>query len=109
MNALENNFLVCVYGCFFHLTQSIYERIQADGLATAYQHDRELALKLKMLSCLDFVPEIDVIDCFNIFMQEYPQSGMTVAKYFENNCLGKQLPIVSRHNFILVYGTCIKE
>ena len=45
-----------------------------------------------MLHCLAFVTEIDVIDCFNILMQEYPQSGMTVAKYFENNYIGEQLP-----------------
>ena len=27
INALESNFLACVYGCFFYLTQSIYRRI----------------------------------------------------------------------------------
>ncbi|KAI6646039.1 hypothetical protein LOD99_9569 [Oopsacas minuta] len=80
INALENTFLACVYGCFFHLKQSIYRRIQANGLATAHQQDRDLALKLKMLPCLAFVPESDVIDCFNILMHEYPQSGKTVAK-----------------------------
>ncbi|KAI6656654.1 hypothetical protein LOD99_11261 [Oopsacas minuta] len=96
MNALENTFLACIYGCFFHLKQSIYRRIQANGLATAYQQDRDLALKLKMLPCLAFVPEIDVIDCFNILMHEYPQSGKTVAKYFEDNYIGKQLPNGSR-------------
>ena len=69
INALESNFLACVYGCFFHLTQSIYRRIQANGPATTYQHDRDFALKLRMLPCLAFVPEIDVIDCFNILMQ----------------------------------------
>ena len=83
INALESNFLACVYGCFFHLTQSIYRRIQANGLATTYQLDRDFVLKLRMLSCLAFVPEIDVIDCSNILMQEYSQSAMTVAKYFE--------------------------
>ena len=96
MNALENKFIACVYGCFFHLSQNIYRRIQADGLATAYQQDADLALKLKMLPCLAFVPEIDVIDCFSILMEEYPQSGMTVAKYFEDNYIGKQLPNGSR-------------
>ena len=40
MNALENKFIACVYGCFFYLSQNIFRRIQADGLATAYQQMR---------------------------------------------------------------------
>ena len=106
INASESNFLACVYGYFFHLTQSIYRRIQANGLATTYQHDRDFALKLGMLPCLHFVPEIDVIDCFNILMQVYPQSEMTIAKYFEDN---SQMVLVGRHLFLSEYGTCIKE
>ena len=96
MNALGDKFIACVSGCFFHLAQSIYRRIQSDGLATAYQLDRDLALKLKMLPCLSFVPEIDVIDCFNILMQEFPQSAMSVGKYFEDNYIGKVLANGSR-------------
>ena len=96
---------------FFHLSQNIYRRIQADGLSTAYQQNAALALKLKMLPCLAFVPEIDVIDCFSILMEEYPQSGMTVAKYFGDNYIGKQLPNASRRTplFPIKCGTCIKE
>ena len=48
-------------------------------------------MKLKMLPCLAFVPEIDVTDCFNILMQEYPQSD-DGSKYFEDNYIGKRLP-----------------
>ena len=59
--------------------------MQANVLATTYQQDRDFALKMKMLPCLAFVPEIDVIDCFNILMQEFTQPAMTVAKYFEDN------------------------
>ena len=111
INALESNFLACVYGCFFHLTQTIYRRIQANGLATTYQHDRDFALKLRMLPCLAFVPEIDVIDCFNILMQEYPQSAMTVANILRTTTLenNSQMVLVGRHLFLSEYGTCIKE
>ena len=68
MNAMESNFLTCVYGCFFYLKQNICRKIQA----TTYQQDRDFALKLKILLCLEFVNEKDDIDCFNILMQEYP-------------------------------------
>ena len=96
INSLEKNFIACVSGCFFHLSQSIYRRIQASGLTTDYQQDRDFALKLKMLPCLAFVPEIDVIDCFNILIEEYPHSALSVAKYFEDTYIGKRLPDHSR-------------
>ena len=76
MNSLEKKFIACVSGCFFHLSQSIYRKIKANGLTTDYQQDRDFALKLKMLPYLAFVPEIDVIDSFNILMEEYPHSAL---------------------------------
>ena len=68
MNSFENHFNASVSGCFFHLAQSVYRKIQAEGLTTRYQQDKEFALKLKMLPCLAFVPENDVIDSFNMIM-----------------------------------------
>ena len=90
----------------------IYLKIQANGLATTYQQNRDFALKLKILPCLVFVPEIDAIEWFNILMQEYPQSVMTViTKYFEDNYIGNnsQMVLVGLHLFLLEYETCIKE
>ena len=49
MNSLENNFNASISGCFFHLAQSVYRKIQDEGLTTNYQMDKEFALKLKML------------------------------------------------------------
>ena len=49
-----------------------------------------------MLPCLAFVPEIDVIDCFNILIEEYTHSALSVAKYFEDTYIGKRLPDHSR-------------
>ena len=81
---------------FFHLSQNIYRRIQAEGLAMNYRQDREFSLKIKMLPSLAFVPEIDVIDCFNILMQNFPENAQSVANYFENNYIGRKLPNGSR-------------
>ena len=49
-----------------------------------------------MLPSLAFVPEIDVIDCFNILMQDFPENAISVANYFENNYIGRKLPNGSR-------------
>ena len=56
----------------------------------------EYGIKLKMLASLVFVPEHDVIDSFTILMTKFPQSVFNVAKYFEDNYIGKRLPDQSR-------------
>lgn len=96
MNAFEENFVAIISGCFFHLSQSIFRKIQSEGLTTQYQTDHEFLLKLKMLPSLAFVPEIDVVESFNILISEFPQSALNVAKYFEDNYIGKLLPDQTR-------------
>ena len=86
INALENNFISVISGCFFHLAQNIYRKVQTEGLAVNYREDNECALKIKMLPSLAFVPEMDVIDSFNLLMQDFP----------EDNYIGKRLPNGSR-------------
>ena len=38
-----------VKGCFFHLTQNIFRKIQAEGLQHEYQHNEDFALQMKLL------------------------------------------------------------
>ena len=49
-----------------------------------------------MLPNLVFVSEMDVIDIFNLLMQDFPESAMNLGKYFEDYYLGKRLPNGSR-------------
>ena len=44
-----------------------------------------------MLPSLVFVPEYEVIDCYNLLMQDLPEYATNVATYFENNYIGKKL------------------
>ena len=96
INAFEENFVAIISGCFFHLSQSIFRKIQSEGLIAQYQTDSEFFLKLKMLPRLAFVPERDFVKSFNILMIEFPQSAINVVKYFEDNYIGKLLPDHSR-------------
>ena len=96
INVFEDKFVAVISGCFFHLSQNVYRKIQSEGLTTIYQEDREFFLKLKMLPSLAFVPEQDVVDCFNILMADFPESALGVATYFEDNYIGKILPNNSR-------------
>ena len=95
-DALEENFIAVVSGCFFHLSQNIYRQIQSKGLTALYLEDEEFAIKMKMLVSLAFVPEHDVIDCFTILMGDFPESGKEIAEYFEANYIGKRIVDQSR-------------
>ena len=56
-------------GCFFHLTQNIFRKIQAEGLQHEYQHNEYLALQMKLIHALAFVPPYDVLHLFGTVVQ----------------------------------------
>ena len=101
INALENNCISVINGCFFHLSQNVYRRVQVEGLSKNYQEDPEFALKIKMLPSMAFVPEMEVVDCFNLLMQDFPENAFNLAKYFEDNYIGKsyQMELGEYHYF----------
>ena len=69
INALESKFLSVVTGCFFHLPQNIYRKIQSAGFTNLYIENADFALHMKMLPSLAFVPESQVIRYFDLLMQ----------------------------------------
>ena len=42
--------------CFFHLSQSVYRKLQSPGLQSEYHNDLDFALTTRMLPALAFVP-----------------------------------------------------
>ena len=72
IKSFEDNFLSIISGCFFHLSQNVFRKMQSEGLINQYQADGEFLLKLKMLPSLAFVPEHEVVDCYNILMIDFP-------------------------------------
>ena len=82
--------MAVISGCFFHLSQNIWRKIQSEGLTVQYQADGEFQIKLRMLMGLAFVPEQDVPNCFKSLMLESPEQAITVAKYFEETYIGKR-------------------
>ena len=83
INALEDNFLSVISGCFFHLSQNVYRQTQSKGFTALYLEDEEFSLQMRMLAALAFIPECDVSDCFTILMAQFPPIAMEVAEYFE--------------------------
>ena len=82
INAFEEIFIAFISCCFFQLSQNTFRKIQLVGIAAKYKDDNEFALKLRMLSSLAFVPEIEVVNCFSLLMQDFPESAHDVATYF---------------------------
>ncbi len=61
-------------GCYFHLGQIIYRRVQGAGLQEQYQDplDRTVTRYTHMLLALAFVPEADVLTSFPRLCRECP-------------------------------------
>jgi hypothetical protein len=113
INAFKQAFpSITVRGCFFHLSQSLWRRIQCDEeLASHYtdvndendddtddddDHDDEWPLNIRKLLALAFVPVDDVVNAFEELMKtnfyrnnEEILDGIT--SYFESNWIGKRL------------------
>jgi len=59
INAVMSSFgpQVNVHGCFYHLTQAIWRKIQTLGLVQRYREEEEVKLFCGMLDGLAFLPE----------------------------------------------------
>ena len=99
INALESTFLSVVSGCFFHLSQNIYRKIQSAGFTNQYIENADFAILMKMLPSLAFVPECQVIHYFNLLMEEFPTFAIEIAEYFEVTYIGRLLPNHTRKTF----------
>lgn len=96
MNSARNIFPgIDVKGCFFHLSQNIWKRIQETGLTVLYETDDEFATLMRMIAALSFVPEADVPNAFydveNAIRNNYNDMRIdNVLDYFEDNYIGRQ-------------------
>ena len=89
-NALQQAFPdVVVKGCFYHLSQSIYRKIQAHGLQESYSADPDLNISVRMIAALSFVPVGSVIAAFEALQKEVPAALEPVMDYFEDNFIGR--------------------
>jgi hypothetical protein len=79
---------VVLRGCFFHLSQCCWRKIQDLGLAEAYKQDDEFALSCRMLPALAFVPPDEVRAVFMAIARDYPPELDDFLIYFERNFIG---------------------
>ena len=78
-----------IKGCFFHLSQNIYLKIEEYRLQMRYQEDSEWSLQIRMIPALTFVPADDVPDAFEALSKILPPESRPVADYFEDAYFGR--------------------
>ena len=80
---------VTVTGCLFHLGQSLWRRIQNEGLVNNYRDYENVRMFAKMLLVLSFVPPDDVAECFDELNDNRPDELAPVYDYREDNYIGR--------------------
>lgn len=94
MQAFEQEFPgIQKTGCFFHLTQNVYRKVQAEGLQGQYQQDHEFARWVRMIPAIAFVPPANVIQAFEQLVDDggFPAEALVIANYFEDTYIGRAM------------------
>lgn len=76
-------------GCFFHLGQCLWRKVQDLKLVEAFRDDENFRMYVKMLLALSFVPVVDVPETFYTLGQTSPPEVKPVYEYWEENYVGK--------------------
>ena len=74
---------VVTKGCFFHLTQATWRKIQELGLASLYKTDPEFKLFCGMMDGLAFVPTNQVVPAMAHLRSIMPSTAFELVKYFD--------------------------
>ena len=92
MNVIRQNFPNAqLKGCYYHLTQNIYRRVQLEGLQVQYGTDNDFSTAVRMIAALAFVPSDDVVRAFEALQDAAPAEARPILDYFEDNYIGRLL------------------
>ena len=80
-----------IKGCFFHLSQNIWRKVQEFSLQSRYQQDSVFALKIRMLPALAFATPTDIPEIFTKLFLELPPEAYELASYFESTYIGRHI------------------
>lgn len=75
---------VKIHGCFYHLTQSTWRKIQALGLVTLYRESEDVRLFCGMLDGLAFLPLDRVHDGLQFLKENIPEGLDELVSYFDS-------------------------
>ena len=72
----------------FHLSQTVFRKIQSLGLQQQYQKNPEFAVTMRMLPALAFVPPELVGWSFDHLVTIFPENAYPLCKYIEETYIG---------------------
>jgi len=86
MNAVTTTFgpQTNVHGCFYHLTQSTWRKIQSLGLVQRYREEEDVKLFCGMLDGLAFLPLDDISDGMAYLRENTPDGLEPLIDYFDS-------------------------
>ena len=85
INAMQSSFgpHVNIHGCFYHLAQSTWRKIQSLGLVQHYREEDDVKLFCGMMDGLAFLPEDDVPDGMAYLRDNIPEGLEPLLQYFD--------------------------
>ena len=95
MDAFKNVFgNIELQGCFFHLSQAIWRKIQSIGLTNSYVNDANSQLYCKLLAALAFLPPDEITQAFEELLDtledlQMEQEMEELYCYFEDTYIGR--------------------
>ena len=75
---------VNIHGCFYHLTQSTWRKIQNLGLSDSYKNDDNIRLFCGQLDALAFLPIDKVKEGMEYLKKNCPPGAEDLVEYFDN-------------------------
>lgn len=79
---------VKIEGCFYHLLQAIYRKVQSEGLTGLYASNCDFSIYIKMISALAFIPPANAVSAFEDLQEILPLVAEPICNYFEDNYIG---------------------
>jgi len=92
---------VAVQGCFFHLCQSNWRKIQELGLVQAYRNKTDVRQFCAMIDALAFLPESDVCVGMRYLLQHVPSGAendqlLELITYFDTTYVSGFVVLILR-------------
>ena len=83
-----------VQGCFYHLTQSTWRRVQSEGLQNDYHNSEAVKEFCGKIDGLAFLPECDVKEGIAILYDEVPDNLRCLVEYLDTTYVNGPLRAV---------------
>ena len=96
LDVFENE--ASISGCFYHLTQSTWRRVQNEGLQSLYNADQEVREFCGKIDGLAFLPVNDVKEGIKVLYDEAPEHLRCLVEYFDTNYVNGGFKVSQKRN-----------